>query len=114
VTGGRLVHSAKVPELKGDIKENEDLNGFELLVFHLNPNQVDFYPDPMLLLMKAGINWFWYCEQKLLPACGGLTVKVDDDVEEEDDEEEDDEEVVVPTNPVPEWCRLIPLLYYGS
>ena len=93
----------QVPKLESGLEENPDLDGVELLVCHLNPEQVDLYPDPMLLLMKAAINWSWYCGQKLLPACGSLNMKMDDDIEEEEDEE------MVPTTPVPVCIEFRPM-----
>lgn len=75
------------------LEESQDLEHVQLLVCHFNPDLVDVCPDPMLLLMKAAINWSWYCDQKLLPACG---------------EEEEDEEMV-PTTPVPEYIEFGPV-----
>jgi len=51
-----------------------DLNfgQLEVLKFTINPEETDLVPDPMLLLMKAAINWSWRCDQKLLPACGSV------------------------------------------
>lgn len=47
----------------------------------------DLYPDPMLLLIKAAVNWSWWCGQKLLPACGCAN--------------EEEEELVASSTPVP-------------
>jgi hypothetical protein len=41
-------------------------------------------PDPMLLGIKAGVNWSFRCDQKVLPACA--------DGESEIDSEDDSEE----------------------
>ena len=57
----------KVPKMK----EGLDFSKAELLQFTVDPNGgVDLYPDPMLLLIKAAINWSWSNGQKLLPTCG--------------------------------------------
>lgn len=65
----------KVPQAKEGINSDH----CELLVFEVNPNSgLDVYPDPMLLLIKAAINWSWYCGQKLLPACGPASEEGDD------------------------------------
>ena len=92
-----------VPKLVIGLEENPDLDGVELLVCHLNPDQVDLYPDPMLLLMKAAINWSWYCKQKLLPASGSLSMKMNDGIGDEEDEEK------VPTTPVPVCIEFRPM-----
>ena len=57
----------RLPKAKNDL----DLDSCELLQFEVDPTtEIDLYPDPMLLLIKAAINWSWCCRQKLLPACG--------------------------------------------
>lgn len=95
-------NGVRVPKLERGLEGNPDLDGVELLVCHLNPDQVDLYPDPILLLVKAAINWSWYCDQKLLPACGSLNIKRDDGIDGDKDEE------IVPTTPVPECIELRP------
>ncbi|KAL3906024.1 MAG: hypothetical protein SGILL_009445 [Bacillariaceae sp.] len=66
----------------------EELEKKELLVFHLDPRKVDLYPDPMLLLMKAAINWSMYCDQELFPVYDSAT---------EDDEDEESVATPIPT-----------------
>jgi len=51
-------------------RDNLVLDKVELLQFEVDPLELDVYPDPFLLLIKAAINWSWCCDQKLLPACG--------------------------------------------
>ena len=74
-----------------------DFNKAELLQFMVDPESgIDLWPDPMLLLIKATINWSWYCGQKLLPACGGNS------------QQEDEEELVAPTTPIPAVVTVKP------
>lgn len=84
----------KVPMLKKDI----NLESLELVKFLVNPEKVDLYPDPWLLLMKAAINWSWRCGQKLYPACRSVH-----------SEEEEEEEWDVPSTPVPTIIECGPL-----
>jgi hypothetical protein len=83
----------KLPKVKEDLEGNENLDGVELLQFWVDQKKVDLYPDPMLLLVKAAINWSWYCEQKLLPACGCATVN--------DEKAEEGDALLVPSTPIP-------------
>jgi hypothetical protein len=63
-------------------------SGAELLQFVVDPKRLDLYPDPMLLLIKAAVNWSWWCGQKL-----------------------DQEELVVPSTPVPTMIEFdVPLV----
>ena len=81
-----LKNGIKLPEAKPEL----DLNHCELFQFEVDPaRKLDLYPDPMLLLIKAAINWSWSCNQKLLPACGRVN------------EEEEEEELVGPSTPIP-------------
>lgn len=73
-------------------------SGAELLQFVVDPERLDLYPDPMLLLIKAAVNWSWWCGQKLLPACGCAN-----------EEEEEEEELVVPSTPVPTMIEFQPV-----
>ncbi|KAL3909216.1 MAG: hypothetical protein SGILL_008171, partial [Bacillariaceae sp.] len=61
------IEGIKVPK----VKDNLVLDSVELLQFEVDPaSGLDLYPDPLLLLIKAAINWSWFCGQTLLPACG--------------------------------------------
>ncbi|CAB9524516.1 hypothetical protein SEMRO_1546_G281450.1 [Seminavis robusta] len=70
-----------------------------LLQFEVDPSKLDLSPDPMLLLIKAAVNWSWCCGQKLLPACG------------RSNEEEEEEELVAPSTPIPTTigCKPVPV-----
>ena len=85
-TRASLKNGIKLPEAKPEL----DLNHCELFQFEVDPaRKLDLFPDPMLLLIKAAINWSWSCNQKLLPACGRAN------------EEEEEEELVGPSTPIP-------------
>jgi len=86
-------------KLPKEAKEGPDpTRGEELLQFVVDPDRLDLYPDPMLLLIKAAVNWSWSCGQKLLPACGCAN-----------EEEEEEEELVVPSTPVPTMIEFQPV-----
>ena len=81
-----LNNGIKLPEAKPEL----DLDRCELFQFEVDPaRKLDLYPDPMLLLIKAAINWSWSCNQNLFPACGRAN------------EEEEEEELVDPSTPIP-------------
>lgn len=62
-----------VPKEKDDI----DFSKTHLFQFEVDPERgIDLIPDPMLLLIKAAVNWSWYCDQKLLAAYGHPTKEI--------------------------------------
>ena len=76
-----------VPELK--FEDEDELGRVEVFKFSLDKEKTDYLPDPLLLLIKAAINWSWRTGQKLLPACGPVL------------KEEEGQEVSV-TTPIPD------------
>jgi len=70
----------------------------EILKFVIDPSATDLVPDPMLLLMKAAINWSWRCGQKFLPACCSVH-----------SEGAEEEELVVPSTPIPSFIECPPV-----
>jgi len=90
-TRNSLKEGSKLPKANEEL----DLDGCELLQFDIDPKRgFDLYPDPMLLLIKAAVNWSWWCGQKLLPTCGCAN--------------EEEEELVAPSAPVPATIEFKP------
>lgn len=83
-------------KLPKELEGPDPTSGAELLQFVVDPKELDLSPDPMLLLIKAAVNWSWWCGQKLLPACGCAN-------------EEEEEELVVPSTPVPTMIEFQPV-----
>ncbi|CAB9519564.1 expressed unknown protein [Seminavis robusta] len=65
-----------VPVLVSDASEH--LESLKVVKFTIDASETDLVPDPMLLLIKAAINWSWRCGQKLLPACGSVQSEGED------------------------------------
>jgi hypothetical protein len=82
-----------VPELI-----REDLASVEVMKFFIDQKATDLVPDPMLLLIKAAINWSSRCDQKLLPACGSV----------HGEGEGEEEEFFVPSTPIPSVIKFKP------
>ena len=76
------------------MRQTLDWENVEVLKFAIDPNKTDFVPDPILLLMKAAINWSWRCRQKLYPACGSHCM-------------EEEKELVVPSTPIPSEIEFV-------
>jgi hypothetical protein len=81
-----------LPQLRNDI----DYDSVQVLKFRIDPDKTDLVPDPMLLLMKADINWSWRCGQKVLPACGTVNTAGEEKVD------------VPPTTPIPSSIEFKP------
>jgi len=85
----------KLPQAMPEIG---DLDDYELLLFEVDPSaKLDVYPDPMLLLIKAAINWSWFCGQKLLPTYCGSANEEDEGEEGEESDVEEEESPPIPT-----------------
>jgi hypothetical protein len=71
------VQVALLKETKKDIQQRgvvlptarTNFESLQVLKGFIDSEKSDLIPDPMLLLMKAAINWSWRCKQQLLPAC---------------------------------------------
>mmetsp|Transcript_61664 Transcript_61664/g.150957 ORF Transcript_61664/g.150957 Transcript_61664/m.150957 type:complete len:230 (-) Transcript_61664:185-874(-) len=79
-------------------KDGLDFSNVELFQFTVDPESgIDLCPDPLLLLIKAAINWSWHCDQKLLPSCGIPS------------DEEDTWDLVAPSTPIPAVIEVRPV-----
>jgi hypothetical protein len=67
----------------------------EVLKCRIHQNDTKWIPDPMLLLVKAAINWSWRHKQKLLPACGSVH-----------SEKEEERSLAAPSTPIPSFIEL--------
>jgi hypothetical protein len=77
------------------VLESFDFEDAQVLKSFIEPLATDLVPDPMLLLMKAAINWSWRCGQKLYPACGSVHSAVGEE-----------EELEVPSTPIPSFIEV--------
>jgi hypothetical protein len=80
-----------LPQVQGKL----EYNSAQVLKCVIDPMAHDLVPDPMLLLMKAAINWSWRCKQKPYPACGSAHGAVGEE-----------EELVVPSTPIPSFIEV--------
>jgi uncharacterized membrane protein YgcG len=72
-------------------------DNLQVLKCSIDPKHTDLIPDPMLLLMKAAINWSWRCGQKLLPACGSVH-----------SDNEEARSLTAPYTPIPKFVEVVP------